>query len=190
MSVWHRRAFLEQSHGTSAEVSPEVPAEGSELNPETLTALKNLGYEDHHIENLNLPKIRQILKNQTPASQYKFGQPATPTASPIPKDHPLYDQAKAILEEVAVTDAKSAADAWDIYHTSRTAGEVATRLQSLPIPPHIAARLIEAKDSSQPKDVVDKILTTMMSIPKSSLDLAEAHPHVLDHFAKAALRKD
>ena len=62
------------------------------MNRETVKKLQNLGYSNQHITNFNISEIRDILKNQTPAAEYKFTTPeAKPAITPAPEPDKFAD---------------------------------------------------------------------------------------------------
>jgi hypothetical protein len=150
VSVWHRKAMIQQNAGPVQSPSPAPAA---------------------------------------PVQVASTVAPPVHVPTPIKNHALLHDHAQDVLEEVAATDLNAASDAWDLYHAAKTPEELATGLRALPIPPHIAARLVEAKESSKPKDVVDRIFGALVKIDPVTLDIVEKSPHVLAHFVKAALEK-
>ena len=82
--------------------APKPPAPEDvhpEYNRQTVKELQKLGYSSQHITQFNITEIRDILKNQTPASEYKFPQdnrqwtPNQPAGAPeAPKPAPEPDK--------------------------------------------------------------------------------------------------
>ena len=110
--------------------------------------------------------------------------------SPIPDHDVLHDHAQDVLQDAPISEDQKA-ELWDHYHDTKSARELAERIQSVPIPEPVAVALLEAKKKAEPpQNSADKILGALVSIPKVALDTAEQHPHVLAQFVKAIFGKD
>ena len=67
---------------------PEPEETHPEMNRDTVKKLQTLGYSNQHITNFNISEIRDILKNSTPASEYKFATAAESPAGVAPTPEP------------------------------------------------------------------------------------------------------
>ena len=92
---------------------------------------------------------------------------------------PLGDEAKALL--------------WDHYHGAQDSAELAARLNSVPGDDLLKQQLIQAKKLSDPEltatDKVTDVIGRIARMDKSTLQIAEAHPHILSALTDAALKK-
>src|ERR1017187_1461038 len=105
---------------------------------------------------------------------------------------PFDDPAKPILaNDPAVTD-DLRAQAWDHFHQSANADELAQHLATLAVPDDTKKKLYQAKQAMTPPPVIDPIaktkdvMTQLSQIDPKVLDAAEAHPNVLKLLATAA----
>jgi hypothetical protein len=132
------------------------------------------------------------LNIQKPDSQATPAPAAHAATAPPPRqpDHDLlHDHAKDVLSNAPISQDQKA-DLYDHYHDSKNARDLAGRLQPLAIPEHVALALLEAKKKSVSQSPADKILETLNSLPKHTLDAVEAYPKVLEHFVKAAIERE
>ena len=99
----------------------------------------------------------------------------------------LLDHAKTILQDAPISQGDKAM-IWDAWHDARTVSNLARKLTELDvdIPQDVQEALLAAKKISvSAPDAMDKILATLVKIPKTALDAAEAHPQVLRVMADA-----
>jgi hypothetical protein len=95
---------------------------------------------------------------------------------------PFQDPAQPILAaHPAITDDQRA-DLWDIFHGSKDAQELATKLQPVGVPDDLKQSLFEAKTQNAPAvEPVAKaisVLKTVAGLDPRILDAAEGHPNV------------
>jgi hypothetical protein len=105
---------------------------------------------------------------------------------------PFDDPAKPILQnDPAVTD-DLRAQAWDHFHGSADANDLAGRLQDMAIPDDTKKKLYQAKQAMTPTPVVDPIAKTqevmkqIAAMDPQVLEAAESHPNVLKTLTAAA----
>jgi len=150
LSVWHKKAMLDQLRGVGSHASP-----GAVPTPAPLQS-----------------------------------EPPVHVPAPIASHDILHEHAQDILEAAPDVHDAIRADAYDAFHDSRDARELAGRLQSIPLPESVALALLEAKKKATPQSTANKVFEALMALPKDVRDIAEAHPHVLGHFVKAVLGKE
>lgn len=106
---------------------------------------------------------------------------------------PFQDHASPILSaEPSITD-KDRESLWDTFHQSKSADELASKLQAIAVPDDLKHRLWTAKQAVTPPPVpaepVDKVtaaINKMVALPPEVLDKAEQHPNVMKAFTTAA----
>jgi hypothetical protein len=129
--------------------------------------------------------MREQAKNTATPAPVPAPVPTPYIPAPMENYAQLHDHARTILTAAPIADEYIKADAWNAYHGTRSAHELATKLQNIPLPGNIAADLIAAKRSAKFSDAADRIFETLSRIPKSILDIAEQHPQTLRHFTDA-----
>ncbi len=107
-------------------------------------------------------------------------------------DLQLHDHAKDILSN-ALLDDSTKADIWDHWHDARDAHELSTRIANMDIPSDVAESLIAAKKLSEPEPTPTEKLTAAINhlakVDKNVLDIAEAHPRVLQTLVAAMVKE-
>jgi hypothetical protein len=100
-------------------------------------------------------------------------------------DPRLHDSAKDILSNAPLDD-ETRADAWDSFHSVRTAQELSGRLANMNLPSDVAESLIQAKKLSEPEaPPALAAIQHLATIDPEVLDRAEKYPNVLRHLVQA-----
>jgi len=107
-------------------------------------------------------------------------------------DPRLHDHAKEILSNAPLDDSTKAT-LWDHWHDARDVHELSTRLAAMDIPSDVAESLIAAKKLSEPEPTPTEKLTAAINhlakVDKNVLDIAEAHPRVLQTLVAAMVKE-
>ncbi len=110
---------------------------------------------------------------------------------------PFDDPAKPILENDPAINDDQRAQLWDVFHSSKSADELAQHMQNLKgpdaapivVPDDTKKRLYQAKQVAAPVDPIAKtkdIMQQLASIDPQVLEAAESHPNVLKTLTAAA----
>jgi hypothetical protein len=122
------------------EEKPAAPEDvHPEMNRQTVKELQHLGYSTQHITNFNITEIRDILKNQTPASEYKFSTtdrrwnpdlPNPATAKPAPEPDKFADQGGKLVGPQPETEAAAEKPSQTAENATETADPVEDLIMS------------------------------------------------------------
>jgi len=107
-------------------------------------------------------------------------------------DAQLHDHAKAILQE-APLNSDDKADLWDAFYSARDSKDLTQQLTNVEAPEELKASLIAAKKLSEPEPTPTEKLTAAINhlakVDKNVLDIAEAHPRVLQTLVAAMVKE-
>lgn len=96
---------------------------------------------------------------------------------------PFLDHARPILDGDSALSDEHRADLWDIFHSSKSADELAHHLQPLSVSDDTKQALHEAKQKSTPEpapaDHIVDALTRLSNMDPKIVELAESHPNIL-----------
>ena len=152
------------------------------------------------------PRSARYAKSHGSSMSAKVSRPVAPkqTAKQVPPpskpdwrvvnharnkaSHPNFvDHAFAILHGEPTIDDGQREALWSVFHKSANVADLAERLPR-ELHPDLRQQLLVAKNKPTAKrDIVDKIFDALRKIPADVLDTIENHPHVLRHFADAAM---